>query len=249
MRHASSRGAEHGHRQPGVEHELRAPEGVRLHLAIRLVGIEHQHVDARQRLARAAVPDHANRDAVGHWRPRRGQDDRQLPLADQLEDRRFAGQSERLVLNDADALAAPFDEICRPPAPGTSPTGHWPSRDASSSLRVNWLVRRSSVVMELHNPPGEYSSSPSSDAHLLEVVDCRSHSCSVPCRPVVGRRQPRYATVASYSGASSFAGLTCSTSRSREPLRPSGIEPLSPGPDGWQRPRERPCRPARQAAR
>ena len=54
-------------------------------------------------------------------------------------------------------------KYCRPPAPGTSPTGHWPSRDASSSLRVNWLVRRSSVVMELHSPPGEYSSSRSSN--------------------------------------------------------------------------------------
>ena len=37
------------------------------------------------------------------------------------------------------------------------------SRDASSSLRVNWLVRRSSVVIELHSPPGEYSSSRSSN--------------------------------------------------------------------------------------
>ena len=157
-------GAQQRHRQLGVEHELGAPEGVGARLAIRAVGIEHQYVHTRQRSARAAVPNgDAGRHALRYRRPGRRQDYAQLAFPHRLEHRPLAGERESLVLDDGDALTAALDEVLAAAGPGTSPTGHWPNRDASSSLRVNWLVRRSSVVMPLHSPPGEYSSSRSSN--------------------------------------------------------------------------------------
>ena len=148
--------AEHGHGELGVELEVGVAEGVGARLAEGLVGVDHEDVDVSEGLARVGMDDgDPGTDAVRHGGLADGRTSfsSRSPTTSKRGLRQgSANVSSSITPTPSPRLSMKYSRL---PAPATSPTGHWPNRDASSSLRVNWLVRKSSTLMELPRLPGE----------------------------------------------------------------------------------------------
>ena len=109
--------------QLGVELEVRVPERIGARLQVGLIRVKHDDMHVVQQLPGVGLPHgDPRREAVGQRRTGRRQGDLELAFADGFEDRFASSERDRLLLDDADALTAAFDEV--PPTPGTGYIAH-----------------------------------------------------------------------------------------------------------------------------